>query len=296
MGRDGERIMSIIFRQVNYVYLPKTPYESHALKDIDLTIESGTFTAIIGHTGSGKSTLIQHINALLLPTSGEVEIENFVIRPHAKTKGIKRLRKVAGLVFQFPEYQLFEETVFKDIAFGPKNFGAKEADLKSKVSEVLKLVGLDDSYLERSPFELSGGQKRRVAIAGILAMDPDILVLDEPTAGLDPQGAIDMMALFQRIHAMGKTVILVTHEMEYVLRFCQQAIVMQAGKIVYQGTPSVLFSDEALLKQVEIQAPQIIRLANELQQKGMPLKIDTIKSVEDFVKEIVACRNVGDSQ
>lgn len=286
--------MSINFRQVSFVYLPKTPYESHALKAIDLSIEKGTFTAIIGHTGSGKSTLIQHINALLIPTAGEVEVEQFTITPHAKTKGIKRLRKVAGLVFQFPEYQLFEETVFKDIAFGPKNFGAKEADLTSKVSEVLQLVGLDDSYLERSPFELSGGQKRRVAIAGILAMDPDILVLDEPTAGLDPQGANEMMALFKKINQMGKTVILVTHEMDYVLQYCEQAVVMQDGKIVYQGEPGGLFANQELLKQVDIRAPQIIQLAQQLQAQGFKIELNKIKHVDDFIAAIIACRKAGE--
>lgn len=286
--------MSINFRQVSFVYLPKTPYESHALKAIDLSIEKGTFTAIIGHTGSGKSTLIQHINALLIPTSGEVEVEQFTITPHAKTKGIKRLRKVAGLVFQFPEYQLFEETVFKDIAFGPKNFGANEADLTSKVSEVLQLVGLDDSYLERSPFELSGGQKRRVAIAGILAMDPDILVLDEPTAGLDPQGANEMMALFKKINQMGKTVILVTHEMDYVLQYCEQAVVMQDGKIVYQGEPGGLFANQELLKQVDIRAPQIIQLAQQLQAQGFKIELNKIKHVDDFIAAIIACRKAGE--
>lgn len=286
--------MSINFRQVSFVYLPKTPYESHALKAIDLSIEKGTFTAIIGHTGSGKSTLIQHINALLIPTAGEVEVEQFTITPHAKTKGIKRLRKVAGLVFQFPEYQLFEETVFKDIAFGPKNFGAKEADLTSKVSEVLQLVGLDDSYLERSPFELSGGQKRRVAIAGILAMDPDILVLDEPTAGLDPQGANEMMALFKKINQMGKTVILVTHEMDYVLQYCEQAVVMQDGKIVYQGEPGGLFANQELLKQVDIRAPQIIQLAQQLQAQGFKIELNKIKHVDDFIAAIIACQKAGE--
>ncbi len=288
--------MPINFSHVHYIYLPKTPLESHALKDINLRIEEKSFSAIIGHTGSGKSTLIQHINALLIPTSGEVQVGSFTINSHSKTKGIKRLRKTAGLVFQFPEYQLFEETVFKDIAFGPKNFGAKEEDLKAKVSEVLALVGLDDSYLDRSPFELSGGQKRRVAIAGILAMDPDILVLDEPTAGLDPQGAHEMMELFARIHRMGKTILFVTHEMEYVLKYCQEAIVMQDGRIVYQGSPITLFQNDALLHQVEIEAPYVIQMANLFKQKGMPIDLTNIKDVSDLAAAIAAYKQGGDAR
>ena len=189
--------MSITFKDVEYIYSQDTPFAYHALKGVNLDIPKGSFTALIGHTGSGKSTLIQHINALLIPTKGEVDIGDVHITNNEKPKVLKPLRKKAGLVFQFPEYQLFEETIEKDIAFGPRNFGMSEEEAKEVARKMLKRVGLDESYLERSPFELSGGQKRRVAIAGILAMDPDILVLDEPTAGLDPQGAKEMLDLFK---------------------------------------------------------------------------------------------------
>ena len=195
--------MSITFKKVEHIYSEKTPFSYHALKGVDLNIEKGKMTALIGHTGSGKSTLIQHMNALLLPSAGEVHIEDILITATDKPESLKPLRKKAGLVFQFPEYQLFEETILKDIIFGPKNFGINEDEAIEMAKKVLKMVGLDESYLEKSPFDLSGGQKRRVAIAGILAMDPDILILDEPTAGLDPQGAKEMLNLFKKINQTG---------------------------------------------------------------------------------------------
>ena len=222
--------MAITFKEVEYTYSPDTPFAYHALKGINLNIPKGSFTALIGHTGSGKSTLIQHINGLLIPTQGEVCIDDYIITPNNKQK-LKPLRKKAGLVFQFPEYQLFEETIEKDIIFGPMNFGVDEETAKKIAREMLVKVGLDESYLERSPFELSGGQKRRVAIAGILAMEPDILVLDEPTAGLDPQGTKEMMHLFKDFQQTGKSVIMVTHDMNQVLEYCDHAIVMNHGKI-----------------------------------------------------------------
>ena len=189
--------MSITFKEVEHIYSQNTPFAYHALKGVNLNIKKGSMVALIGHTGSGKSTLVQHINALLLPTKGQIQIEDYMISATDKPSLLKPLRKKAGLVFQFPEYQLFEETILKDIIFGPKNFGVNEEEAIIKAKEALKLVGLDESYLEKSPFELSGGQKRRVAIAGILAMEPEILVLDEPTAGLDPQGAKEMLSLFK---------------------------------------------------------------------------------------------------
>ena len=205
--------MSIIFRKVSHTYSPKTPFEYEALNKIDLTFGDGKMIAIIGHTGSGKSTLVQHMNALLLPTSGEVQVDDYIVKP-LKNKGLKQLRKKVGLVFQFPEYQLFENTVEKDIIFGPKNFGVGEEECKEIAKKVIKQVGLDESYLDVSPFELSGGQKRRVAIAGILAMNPDVLVLDEPTAGLDPNGAKEMLDLFVSLNKQGKTILIVTHDEE----------------------------------------------------------------------------------
>ena len=190
--------MSITFDKVEHTYSSDTPFAYHALKGVDLVIPKGSMTALIGHTGSGKSTLIQHINALLLPTAGNIQIEDIMISATDKPNTLKPLRKKAGLVFQFPEYQLFEETILKDIIFGPTNFGVNEEEALKLAKETLKLVGLDESYLEKSPFDLSGGQKRRVAIAGILAMDPEILILDEPTAGLDPQGAKEAQAQEER--------------------------------------------------------------------------------------------------
>ena len=209
--------MSITFKEVEHTYSENTPFSYHALKGVNLDIKSGSMTALIGHTGSGKSTLFQHINALLLPTNGEVKIDDFLITATDKPSSLKPLRKKAGLVFQFPEYQLFEETILKDIIFGPRNFGLSEEEAIDVAKRTLKLVGLDESYLDKSPFDLSGGQKRRVAIAGILAMDPDILILDEPTAGLDPQGAKDMLNLFKSINKQGKTVIIVSHDMNQLL-------------------------------------------------------------------------------
>ena len=212
--------MSITFKEVEHIYSESTPFAYHALKGVNLDIKNGSFTAVIGQTGSGKSTLIQHINALLLPSSGNIEIDDYVITSANKPSGLKMLRKKAGLVFQFPEYQLFEETIEKDIIFGPINFGISEDEAKQISKKVINIVGLDETYLDKSPFDLSGGQKRRVAIAGILAMDPDILILDEPTAGLDPQGANEMMNLFKKINKSGKTIILVTHDMNHVLQYC----------------------------------------------------------------------------
>ncbi len=285
--------MPISFRNLYYTYYPKSPYEYTALKGINLTLEDKRFIAIVGHTGSGKSTLVQHINALLLPTEGEVEVNEYKITPNAKIKGLKLLRKHAGMVFQFPEYQLFEETVFKDIAFGPKNFGANEEELKPKIIEIMKMVGLDESFLERSPFELSGGQKRRVAIAGILAMEPDILILDEPTAGLDPQGAHDMMRLFRRIYQNGTTIIMVTHEMEYVLGYCEEVVVLKDGQVVAQKRPIDIFTNDQLLKDVNIEPPMVISFAKKLEEKGLKIDWEMIKNTTTLVDAIAKAKGVS---
>ncbi len=260
--------MPITFKQVNYIYSPDTPMSYKALDDINLTIPEHSFTALIGHTGSGKSTLVQHINALLQPTSGEVIIDEFVISPDDKPEKLKPLRKKAGLVFQFPEYQLFEETIEKDIIFGPINFGVSEEEAKQKAKEMIVKVGLDESYLERSPFELSGGQKRRVAIAGILAMEPDILVLDEPTAGLDPQGMKEMMTLFKEYQQSGHTIIMVTHDMNQVLQYCDHAIVMNKGKIERQCSVDELFDEVDYLESLSIDLPIITSFIHELNNNG----------------------------
>ncbi|WP_164120841.1 energy-coupling factor transporter ATPase [Sharpea azabuensis] len=276
--------MAITFKEVEYTYSPDTPFAYHALKGINLNIPKGSFTALIGHTGSGKSTLIQHINGLLIPTQGEVCIDDYIITPNNKQK-LKPLRKKAGLVFQFPEYQLFEETIEKDIIFGPMNFGVDEETAKKIAREMLVKVGLDESYLERSPFELSGGQKRRVAIAGILAMEPDILVLDEPTAGLDPQGTKEMMHLFKDFQQTGKSVIMVTHDMNQVLEYCDHAIVMNHGKIEKNCSVTELFNETEYLESLSIDLPIITSFIHQLNQQGFNLPV-SIKSVDELIEAI----------
>lgn len=288
--------MFIEFKNTSYVYFPKTPFEYKALDNVNLSFEEGKITAIVGHTGSGKSTLAQHINGLLVPTSGEVYVKDFVITNKAKLKGIKNLRKFAGMVFQFPEYQLFEETIYKDIAFGPKNFGVEGEELEKVVKKSLELVGLDESYLERSPFELSGGQKRRVAIAGILALDPEVLILDEPTAGLDPQGAIEMMELFKSLNKLGKTIIIITHEMDFVLKYCDRVVVMKKANIISSTTPVEFFYNEDLLKEVKIEEPLTITFTKKLLQKGMKLDINKIKDVESLANEIYLAKGGVDNE
>ena len=277
--------MSVKFEQVSHTYSNNTPFSYMALKEINLDIPKGSFTAIIGHTGSGKSTLIQHINALLLPTQCKVQVNDFTIEATNVPKGLKQLKKMAGLVFQFPEYQLFEDTIEKDIIFGPKNFGIDEQQAKEAARKVIKAVGLDESYLQKSPFDLSGGQKRRVAIAGILVMDPDVLVLDEPTAGLDPQGAKEMMDLFKTLNNQGKTVVIVTHDMNHVLNYCDFAVVMNKGEIVKKGTVDEIFKDASYLENLSIDLPVITHFIYELNQQGFHID-PSIKEIEQLVQAI----------
>lgn len=277
--------MAITFEKVEHVYSEGTPYSFLALKGIDLEIVKGSMTAIIGHTGSGKSTLIQHLNALLLPSSGKVCVDEYIITHDKKPQTLKPLRKKVGVVFQFPEYQLFEETIEKDIIFGPINFGIDENTAKKNAVQALKAVGLDESYLDKSPFDLSGGQKRRVAIAGILVMEPDILVLDEPTAGLDPQGAREMMELFKRLHEQGTTILLVTHDMNQVLYYCDHAVVMSEGQVVKQGTVAGIFAEPKYLADLSIELPLMTQLINELNEKGFHLD-PTISSMEQLINAI----------
>lgn len=279
--------MPIEIKNLKYVYYAHTPFEYEALKNINLTFQDKSFTAIIGHTGSGKSTLVQHLNAILKPTDGEIRVNDYLITSKTKVDNIKSLRKLVGMVFQFPEYQLFEETVYKDIAFGPKNFGATDEELKPKILEILKLVGLDEKCLDVSPFDLSGGQRRRVAIAGILAMEPEILVLDEPTSGLDPQGAYEMMDLFKTLNEQGKTIIMVTHEMDYVLKYCNHAVVLRNGEVVIEDKPINIFRNKELLKDIHIEEPMVISFANKLTAKGLKLNYDNIKDVESLSNEII---------
>ena len=277
--------MSITFKEVEHTYSENTPFSYHALKGIDLNIKTGSMTALIGHTGSGKSTLIQHINALLLPTAGEIKVDDILITATDKPETLKPLRKKAGLVFQFPEYQLFEETILKDIIFGPKNFGVNEEEAIEIAKETLELVGLDESYLEKSPFDLSGGQKRRVAIAGILAMNPDILILDEPTAGLDPQGAKEMHNLFQKINQQGKTVILVSHDMNQVLEYCDDVVVMNKGRVEKHVTVDELFRETEYLTSLSIDLPMITSFILELNANGYHID-PSLKDINQLIEEI----------
>ncbi|MGY3766299.1 energy-coupling factor ABC transporter ATP-binding protein [Vagococcus vulneris] len=261
--------MDIRFEQVDFTYQPNSPFEQRVLFDINLEIPSQTYTAIVGHTGSGKSTLLQHLNALLKPTKGMVTLGDRVITPETNNKNLKPIRKKVGIVFQFPESQLFEETVARDIAFGPKNFGVSEEESTRLAKEMIDLVGLDDSYLERSPFDLSGGQMRRVAIAGVLAMEPEVVILDEPTAGLDPQGRKDMMDMFYRLHKeKGISIILVTHLMDDVAEYADFMIVLEKGTIQKQGHPRDIFSDSAWLKEKQLGVPTATAFAYRLMEKG----------------------------
>ena len=277
--------MSITFKEVEHIYSENTPFAYHALKGVNLKITDQSFTAIIGQTGSGKSTLIQRINALLLPTSGSINIDEYLITATDKPSKLKPLRKKAGLVFQFPEYQLFEETIEKDIIFGPMNFGVSEEEAKKIAHNVLKTVGLDESYLNKSPFDLSGGQKRRVAIAGILAMNPDILILDEPTAGLDPQGTNEMMSLFKRINESGKTIILVTHDMNHVLQYCDEVVVMNHGKVEKHDTVTNVFKDSEYLNSLGIDLPIITNFIIKLNNQGFNLD-SSINNIEQLIAAI----------
>ncbi len=283
--------MPITFEKLTHEYNADTPFAYLALDAIDLSIEEGKITAIIGETGSGKSTLVQHLNALLLPTKGSLTVLDRTITADEKPKQLKELRKRVGLVFQFPEYQLFEETIAQDIAFGPRNFGMSEEAALKQAQKMLQVVGLSEDYSERSPFELSGGQKRRVAIAGILAMDPDVLVLDEPAAGLDPQGAKDMMELFVRLNKeYHKTILLVTHDMEHVLTYCDHVVVVDNGHIAQTCDKQQFFKDSTLLKKLRINPPAVIRLRDELNQRGFSLPCDLLdmdtlaKAIADEVK------------
>ncbi len=260
--------MSIQAKKLNYIYQIGTPLEHVALKDVSINIEDGSYTAIVGHTGSGKSTLLQHLNGLLKPTSGEISINGYTIDNTTKNKELGKLRKEVGFVFQFPEAQLFEETVLKDIAFAPKNFGKSEDEAEKIAREKAKLVALPEEVLEKSPFELSGGQMRRVAIAGILAMEPKVLVLDEPTAGLDPEGRHQMMEMFNRLHKdENLTIILVTHQMNDVAEYADHVIVLESGKVIADSTPKELFSNPEWLKNHHLNLPQTTDFAYKLFDK-----------------------------
>ena len=276
--------MSIILDKVNYIYSPNTAYEIKALNDISLKIEDGQFIGIIGHTGSGKSTLIQHLNGLLRATSGAIYYDGENI--YQEGYDMRTLRSKVGLVFQYPEHQLFEVDVFSDVCFGPKNLGLSKEEVEERAKKALTQVGLDESYYKKSPFELSGGQKRRVAIAGILAMHPQVLILDEPTAGLDPKGRdeiLDQVALLQKERKI--TVILVSHSMEDVARYVDRIIVVNDGKILFDDTPKQVFQHYKELESVGLAAPQVTYVVKALKEKGWD--IDTTATTVEEAKEAI---------
>ncbi|MDP4161675.1 MAG: energy-coupling factor ABC transporter ATP-binding protein [Bacillota bacterium] len=260
--------MDISLQQVEYRYQVNSPFERLAIQDVTLDIPQGVYLAIIGHTGSGKSTVLQHLNALLQPTGGIVNIGNRQIRAKKKEKNLKEIRQRVGIVFQFPEHQLFEETVEKDICFGPLNFGVPEEEAKLRARQALKQVGLSEDILEKSPFDLSGGQMRRVAIAGVLAMGPDVIVLDEPTAGLDPRGRKEIMDMFYSLHKeRNLSTVLVTHSMEDAARYADQIAIMHQGKLIKRGTPEEIFSSSEGLVELGLDVPEVVKFQLKLENK-----------------------------
>lgn len=277
--------MGIALENVNFTYQEGTPLASAALSDVSLTIEDGSYTALIGHTGSGKSTILQLLNGLLVPSQGSVRVFDTLITSTSKNKDIRQIRKQVGLVFQFAENQIFEETVLKDVAFGPQNFGVSEEDAVKTAREKLALVGIDESLFDRSPFELSGGQMRRVTIAGILAMEPAILVLDEPTAGLDPLGRKELMTLFKKLHQSGMTIVLVTHLMDDVAEYANQVYVMEKGRLVKGGKPSDVFQDVVFMEEVQLGVPKITAFCKRLADRGVSFKRLPIK-IEEFKESL----------
>ncbi|VLT08418.1 cobalt ABC transporter ATP-binding protein [Streptococcus pneumoniae] len=277
--------MGIALENVNFTYQEGTPLASAALSDVSLTIEDGSYTALIGHIGSGKSTILQLLNGLLVPSQGSVRVFDTLITSTSKNKDIRQIRKQVGLVFQFAENQIFEETVLKDVAFGPQNFGVSEEDAVKTAREKLALVGIDESLFDRSPFELSGGQMRRVAIAGILAMEPAILVLDEPTAGLDPLGRKELMTLFKKLHQSGMTIVLVTHLMDDVAEYANQVYVMEKGRLVKGGKPSDVFQDVVFMEEVQLGVPKITAFCKRLADRGVSFKRLPVK-IEEFKESL----------
>lgn len=272
--------MKIQLNQVGFHYSKDTPFEGRALTEINMIFDENKYYAIIGHTGSGKSTVIQHLNALIKPTEGYVDIDGQMINHKTKNKYLKPIRKKVGMVFQFAEQQLFEETVLKDIMFGPMNYGVPLEEAEKRARELFSLFGMDESILNKSPLELSGGQMRRVAIMGVLAMKPDVLILDEPTAGLDPRGQQEIMSLFHDLqHTLGLTVVLVTHQMDQAAR-ADYLYVMHNGKVVDQGTPQEIFSKD--LSRFDIQPPEITQLQRQFEQKYNTQLPQTALTIEQF--------------
>ena len=277
--------MGIKVENIFYTYQKKASNSTLALNDVSLTINDNDFVAIVGETGSGKSTLAQMFNALLVPDKGQVLVNEFVVNyKNRKSKKMRNLRKQVGLVFQFPEYQLFEETVERDVAFGVKNFGVKAEEALVAAHQALKQVGLDESYYKRAPFELSGGERRKVAIAGILAINPDIIIFDEPTVGFDPASAKELMSLIVSMHQLGKTIIVITHDMDLVNEYAKKVFMMEKGKVVFEGTPSELF----VLAQNNdcLDIPKVIKLALALKEKGIDIDISKIHNIDDLANAI----------
>lgn len=278
--------MSIEIRNVTHIYMEKTPYEKMALDDVSLTIEEGSFTAIAGHTGSGKSTLMQHINGLLTPDKGMVHIDGIDI--NKKNKAAFTARRSVGLVFQYPEQQLFEETVAKDIAFGPKNFGLSEDEIKERVKDAMEFVELNyEEYKDKSPFELSGGQMRRVAIAGIIALKPKYLVLDEPTAGLDPQLKANLLNKIKKLHSKEKmTIIMVSHNMDDIAKLADKVAVMNHGKLMIYDKPDKVFANRQIIKDAGLLEPEVMQLLQKIKDKGLDVNVNVLNK-NDALKEIL---------
>ena len=285
--------MSIEIRNVTHIYMEKTPYEKMALDDVSLTIEEGSFTAIAGHTGSGKSTLMQHINGLLTPDKGMVHIDGIDI--NKKNKAAFTARRSVGLVFQYPEQQLFEETVAKDIAFGPKNFGLSEDEIKERVKDAMEFVELDyDEYKDKSPFELSGGQMRRVAIAGIIALKPKYLVLDEPTAGLDPQLKANLLNKIKKLHSKEKmTIIMVSHNMDDIAKLADKVAVMNHGKLMIYDKPDKVFANRQIIKDAGLLEPEVMQLLQKIKDKGLDVNVNVLNKNNALKEILTALRKRG---
>ncbi|MBO5096951.1 MAG: energy-coupling factor transporter ATPase [Agathobacter sp.] len=266
--------MSLELKHVSHIYQEGSAKESYALRDICLNVNEGEFLGIAGHTGSGKSTLIQHFNGLLKPTSGEVIVDGVNINGKEAKKELKALRMQVGIVFQYPEYQLFEETVERDIAFGPRNLNLSDIEIQHRVTEAMDMLKLSKKLRKKSPFELSGGQKRKIAIAGVLAMKPKYLILDEPTAGLDPKGREEFLELIADLHQQGLTVVMVSHSMDDIARYAQRMIVLEHGEIRLEGTPQAVFAQSELLDQIGLGVPTLTRLLIELQKQGWDVRTD----------------------
>ena len=278
-------------KNLTHTYGQGTPFCRSAIQDVNFEVREGEFLGLIGHTGSGKSTLIQHLNGLLKPTSGQILLHGRDI--WAEPKKIRNVRFQVGLVFQYPEYQLFEETVYKDIAFGPKNQGKTGAELDRAVREAARLVGLRDNQLEKSPFELSGGQKRRVALAGVMAMEPEILVLDEPTAGLDPAGRENLMANIQDYHRnKNRTIILVSHSMDEIAQNVDRIVVMKSAHVLMQGTPAEVFARAEELRSAGLDVPQVTRLAMALRDRGLPID-PAVYTAADLERQLLRLKKGG---